>query len=337
MVGNRRGATVRKRIAIIGAGISGLTLAQRLKDDAEVTVYEEERSVGGRMGTRRAIPFCFDHGTQFFTARTRVFQTFLKPYIESNTIAEWTGKVINLEIGEKATKRLWFEPHLVACPNMNSLSKKLSEGLDVRFASEVAPLSNKHLDKWILRNTEGNTLGEYDWLISTAPPSQTITLFRIALPQDSALHAARMQGCYSLMIGFDKPWDKQWIAAKVRKNPIKWISLNSTKPGRDKAVTAIVAHSRSNWTDVHIDDDVPSVQNFLLTQFESVTGIDWRRADHVSTYRWRHAIVEATEKSGFYLDTMQKIAATSDWASTSRIEEVWMNAMKLADEIRATV
>lgn len=113
------------RIAIIGAGISGLVLAQQLAAHAEVIVFEKARGVGGRMSTRYAAPFYFDHGAQCFTARSHEFQSFLKPYMDEGIVSEWHGKVINLEIGKKQTKRLWFEPHLVASPNMNSLCKAL--------------------------------------------------------------------------------------------------------------------------------------------------------------------------------------------------------------------
>lgn len=326
---------MKKHIAIIGAGISGLTLAHQLKAYADVVIYEKARGVGGRMSTRYADPFYFDHGTQCFTARTKEFQTFLKPYMEYGIITQWNGKVINLEIGKKTTKRMWFEPHLAASPNMNSLCKKLAEGLDIKLSTEVAPLTQKHSDKWILHNKNGDMLGEYDWVISTAPPAQTTTLFHIFLPDDSSLHTARMQGCYALMIGFNKPWDKQWIAAKVRDNPIKWISVNSTKIGRNQDVTAIVAHSRNNWADEHIDDDMQEAQKFLVQQFEAATTISCDTANYISLHRWKYAIVEETEKSGFYLDENMGIAATSDWASTSRIEEVWQNAMRLAQHLKA--
>jgi len=324
---------MKKRIAIIGAGISGLTLAQNLKSHGDVVVYEKARGVGGRMSTRYADPFYFDHGTQYFTARTDQFQAFLKPYFEDGTITEWSGKVINLEIGKKTTKRIWFEPHLLATPNMNSLCKKLAQGLDIRLTVEIAPLSQKQGAVWVLQDKQGNMLGEYDWVISTAPPAQTLNLFQTVLPDDTALHTARMQGCYTLMIGFSKPWDKQWIAAKVRDNPIKWISINSSKPGRNKAVTAIVAHSCNNWADEHIDDDMQEAQKFLVAQFEAVTGISTTNADYISAHRWKYAIVEEAESSGFYFDPSQCVAATSDWASTSRIEEIWISAVDLANNI----
>ncbi len=44
-------------IAIIGAGLSGLTAANILKDYSNITLFEKSRGVSGRMSTRRAEPF----------------------------------------------------------------------------------------------------------------------------------------------------------------------------------------------------------------------------------------------------------------------------------------
>lgn len=59
---------MKQKIAIIGAGLSGVLLGQSLSPMADVTIFEKSRGVGGRMCTRYADPFYFDHGTQFFTA-----------------------------------------------------------------------------------------------------------------------------------------------------------------------------------------------------------------------------------------------------------------------------
>ncbi|GEM_PF-694456 len=56
-----------KRIAVVGAGISGLTCAYELqKAGNDVTVFESSDRVGGRMGTRMKDGFYFDTGTNFF-------------------------------------------------------------------------------------------------------------------------------------------------------------------------------------------------------------------------------------------------------------------------------
>jgi len=318
-----------RRIAIIGAGISGLVLARSLRDVAEVVVFEKARGVGGRMSTRYADPFYFDHGTQFFTARTSAFQAFLAPYIAQGVVAEWRGKVINLEIGRKISKRLWFEPHWVASPNMNNLCKALADGLDVHPNTEVAPLTEKTARGWPLASKQGVDLGCFDWVISTAPPTQTMTLFHRHLDAETPLAKAVLQGCYTLMVGFNKPWEKAWIAAKVKDNPLNWISINSSKPGRNDATTCMVAHTDNAWAEAHINDDMGEAQAFLVQQFEAVTGMDCSKADYLSMHRWRYANVEQSEASGPYCDVAKQLASVSDWCSQSRIEEVWLNCQAL--------
>ena len=55
-------------VAVVGAGISGLTRARTLADyGLPVTVFEKSRGVGGRMATRRSDNGAvFDHGCAVF-------------------------------------------------------------------------------------------------------------------------------------------------------------------------------------------------------------------------------------------------------------------------------
>ena len=322
------------RIAILGAGISGLTLAQALKDHADVVVYEKARGVGGRMSTRYADPFHFDHGTQFFTARTAEFQAFLAPYMARGTVQQWTGKLIGLEAGATPWKREWFEPHYVASPNMNSLCKAMAEGVTLALSTEVAPLGERTAEGWALHDANGQLLGVYDWVISTAPPVQTHRLFSRS---DIAPQKARLLGCYALMLGFDRPWQEPWIVAKLRAGPLGWIAVNSTKPGRNAAVTALVAHASNDWSEAHIDADVDVAQQQLLQHFTEATGIATAEAAYVSTHRWRYALLEEATRPGYYLDMASQCAATGDWASDSRIEDAWAEAMKLATRLHALI
>ena len=322
---------MKPRIAIIGAGLSGLTVANGLTGFADITLFEKSRGVGGRMSTRYADPFYFDHGTQFFTARSKAFKQFLKPYIESGLVAPWQGKVITLEANKKVTDRLWFEPHYVACPSMNSLCKKLSEGLQITLQTEVAPLADKINNQWHLKNASGEALGIFDVVISTAPPTQTIRLFDKHLPDDCPIKSANMLGCYTMMLGFKKPWDKSWMAAKVHNSPIEWIAINSTKPGRDAAMTSMTVHTNNAWAQQHIDDDIAVTEALLKQELSHLMDIDVYAADYFALHRWRYALLEEKEKNDPYWDAQLGLASVGDWCTASRIEDVWLSARELAD------
>ena len=61
-------------IVIIGSGIAGLAAGQLLqKAGHNPLILDKGRRVGGRMSTRRAGEFLFNHGAQFVTARSVAF------------------------------------------------------------------------------------------------------------------------------------------------------------------------------------------------------------------------------------------------------------------------
>ena len=177
-------------------------------------------------------------------------------------------------------------------------------------------------------------LGEYDWVISTAPPAQTAALFATALPADAPIHRVRMQGCYALMLGFKQRWAQPWIAAEIENSPIQWVAINSTKPGRNADVTCIVAHSRHDWADAHMDDAMAHAQAFLLQHVEAITGLRGDTAEYLSTHRWKYALHEATSPPAPYIDTQHRLAASGDWCAASRIEDVWTQAMRVAKTLQ---
>jgi len=175
----------KKNIAIIGAGLSGLSLADELKPHANITIFEKSRGVGGRMSTRYTDDFQFDHGAQYFTARSKSFKNFLKPFIAQNIVQEWTPKVVTLEVGQKPYKRDWFEPHYTASPKMNMLCKALAKKHDVRIKTQIEKLSQTH-EGYRLIDKNGVQHGPFDWVISTAPAPQTSELF----PQEFSQYKA---------------------------------------------------------------------------------------------------------------------------------------------------
>lgn len=86
---------MKKKIAVIGSGLSGITVASLIKKKNNVEIFEKSRDVGGRMSTRKEPPFTFDHGAQFFKIKTNEFQNFVSELITEKIIGLGT---LNLHI-----------------------------------------------------------------------------------------------------------------------------------------------------------------------------------------------------------------------------------------------
>ena len=80
------------RIAVIAAGLSGLTAARTLQDQGHrVAVFEKSRGPGGRAATRLINELQFDHGAQYFIARDPAFQRAAAAWRERGLVTTWNG------------------------------------------------------------------------------------------------------------------------------------------------------------------------------------------------------------------------------------------------------
>ena len=324
-------------VAVIGAGLSGLVIAQRLKDVAEVTLYEKSRGSGGRIATRRAGDFEFDHGAQFFTARTRAFREFLRPLIAEGVVADWRAEFAELDRNGVRAQRPWSAryPHFVGTPSMNRVGKHLAEGLDVQLETQVERLT-RHGGSWVLFDGRDNELGDFDWVVLTAPAPQTGAL-ATDIPALTELCGARaMRGCFALMLGFSAPLQLPWQAAMVRDADISWISVNSSKPGRKPPFTLVV-HATNAWADAHMEDGIDEVLEHLLGEASAVTGENLDAATHRQVHRWRYANIDKQSGPACFIDADARLAACGDWFVRGRIESAFTSASNLAERMLDTL
>jgi len=314
------------KIAIIGAGLSGLTLANRLSVGHDVVVFEKARGPGGRMSTRRAAPYAFDHGAQYFTAKSERFQSFLGDLKNRGLVATWPKDIV-LTNGARVSDK----PKYVAKPGMSAICKHLAQPVLVRTQAQIETLTQL-TDGWRLTAKDGAQHGPFDWVVSTAPAEQSATLLPEKFSGQKALRDVDMHGCFALMLGFEKPLDVKWSALKSGAAPIGWIAVNSDKPGRP-APYALLIQSDNAWAEAHLEDDPTQVTAVLLAAGSELAGVELSAATHRVLHRWRYASTPKPAGVPFLLDHNLQLAACGDWCPGSKVEAAFLSASALADEI----
>ena len=327
-----------KRVAVIGAGLSGLTLARELQSSAEVVVFEKSRGFGGRMATRTRGDYRFDHGAQYFTCRSHEFDAFLQPLIEQGVVARWDARFVELDRHRTAQQRNWSaeHPHYVAVPGMNALGKTLAADLDVRLETRVAAIQStaQRADtRWHLSGDDGESLGSFDWVISGIPAAQTNALLPAVFSHHELIANRQMLGCYTLMLGFEGSLPLPWDAALVRDADISWISVDNSKPGRGSSNTLVV-HSTNEWAEARMDQDRQTVTEHLLDELSSVLGAKLPQAGHIELHSWRYANIGSQQGDKALIDAPNRLAAIGDWCIKGRVESAFLSAIQAARELQ---
>jgi len=317
------------KIAVIGAGIAGVSLAKSLGalPDYQVELFDKGRGLGGRMSVRHTGAYSFDHGAQFFTARTTGFQAFLQTYQSAGLVEAWWPDIVTLAEAESAGKRAWLEPHYVALPNMSGLCKAIAEDLDVTLNTEVDSIEQSD-GRWWLK-AAGECLGAFDWVVSTAPPEQTRRLFPNTTGQ--AMDVVRFDPCYALLLGCPGSLPA-WDVAVVENSPVSWLAFNDRKPGRDSQPSLLV-HADGAWSQAHDDTDREQVKQLLVDAVSRIVDI---KPDTVGLHRWRYARVSTPLGQDFWVDEAAQLAACGDWCLGSRVEDAFTSASRLAQWFGST-
>lgn len=316
------------KIAIIGAGIAGLTAARQLAADHDVVVFDKSRGIGGRMSTRYAGEYEFDHGAQYFTVADANFKEMIGS--AGDSASRWESRGFYIKTGELTADT--GRPRWVGAPRMNQLPKTMAKGLDIRLGSRVSHIAGR-AGELTLRFEDGLVDGPFDRVICTAPAPQAIDL----LPKKSLLQPiladVKMHACFALMVGWSEPFDPGWDSLRVGNLPISWMALNSSKPGRENSLSTLVAHASPDWSDEHADADRDWVRDTLLTIISALCGRQLEQAQHIALHRWLYAYANEGVGQDCLIDPALGVVLAGDWCVGGRVEGAFISGRAAAQSV----
>lgn len=324
-------------IAIIGAGLAGLTCARELQEQGHsVVVYERNDEAGGRMATRETELGGFDHGAQYFTVSDDRFRKTVAAWQKAGWVAPWEGRLVHLDNG-KAKPAGRGAKRFVALPGMRALAAQLAQGLDLRTGQQVRRIERHH-GKWLLA-VRADTVaidasaGPFDTVIVATPADHALPLLQRVPEFVRQAEQARLLPCWALMLGFQNSLQRDYDGAWVNSSRLAWISRDSSKPQR-RPGEHWVAHAPATWSIEHLDDDPERVKEKLLKAFHDATGTQVQPV-YAQVHCWRFAQVATPIDGECLWDPALRIGACGDWFAAGldgagRIENAFLSANALA-------
>ena len=321
-------------VAIIGAGISGLSCATRLKAlGYQVKIYEKSRGVSGRMSTRSTADWNADHGAQYFTARDPLFINELKQWIKDDVAAIWEPRLQVFKAGQwqdSASK----ENRYVGNPAMNTPGQYLAKNLVVKLNQTIHHIAYDQ-GKWLLHSQEHGAIQEqFDWLVLALPAPQALVITQsIDRPIEEVVKRANMQACWTVMATLTEKTNMPFDAAFINSEIISWLSRNNSKPNRAGMETWTI-HANPLWSQVWVERDKDEAAKEILDCAKRL-GLNCDAAK-ISIHRWRYASGHAAPISGFRLCEDLKLGYCGDWLNGGRVEGAWLSGHHLASQIQKT-
>lgn len=307
------------RIAIVGAGMAGLSCADGLTQIGhDVTLLDKGRGPGGRMSTRRSdTPLgevCFDHGAQYFTARDPGFRRQVDAWAAQGVVASWPLPAPDAWIG---------------VPGMNAVIKAMADGRDVHWGVHVDRMERQG-GGWVL-HAGGAAFAGFDAVVLAIPAEQAVpflSLHDFTMAREAML--ARSQPCWTAMFTFAQP-----LAGgrdMVRDTGfLGWAARSNAKPGRS-GPEGWVVQARPEWSAANIERPADEIAALLLAELAAALNARLPAPVTASAHRWRYAMCAGLGLGALW-NPQSGLGVCGDWLLGPRIECAWLSGQDLARRI----
>ncbi|MFZ5723159.1 MAG: NAD(P)/FAD-dependent oxidoreductase [Pseudomonadota bacterium] len=324
------------RVAVIGAGIAGLSCASRLAEAGfRVDVFEKSRGTGGRLNTRRDHGTAFDLGAQYFTVRDPRFAAAVDAWAQAGAAARWDFSPWIIDAQGKVLPSPDNTERWVGAPTMTALTQQLA-GRNVVLCTQttIDAVERRH-GLWTLYAGEALSFEGFHALVVAVPAPQALRFVQASPALAAAARAAVLEPCWSVAIGFEQPTGLLMEGAFARGQPVSWLARNSGKPGRAGSPEVWVLHAAPAWSEEHLEAPPEAVARHLLRWFQTAFRLEDREAAWLHAHRWRFARTAHRVAEGHPFDERLQLGLCGDWCGGGRVEGAWLSGRGLADVLTA--
>jgi predicted NAD/FAD-dependent oxidoreductase len=343
-------------VAVIGAGIAGLTVTAELAAlGHNIFLFDKSRSVGGRCATRSSAVGTFDHGAPGFSATTAAFRAQVAAWQH----AGWVCAGSEGEAGATDEAPQHSTPSSIyGVPSMNALARQLEAQLPARVTlhtgsqvTAIDPVSEG--EGWQLRLSDDGIAraARFDAVVVAVPAEQAALLLAPDAAQAEAMRHARSNPCWTVMAAWARPLPGV-LETSLRSDAHRVLLMarrDDVRQGRTHdagSANRWVLHATPQWTVEHLDAPAETVIAELLRAFARLLGTDLEAPLHAVAHRWRYAQVRAPRSEPFGWHPALRLGSCGDaWhahgdpgsTSPDGIERAWLSGRALAQQMHQTL
>lgn len=332
-------------IAIVGAGMAGLTCAQRIHQAGHrVVVVEKSRGLGGRMATRRLHGTHADHGVCYLKPKDSSFKALLEDLVGRGTLRTWPETIHELDSQGELRVPTERSPRYASPTGISAIARAISTDLNIRLNQRVISIEATK-NGWRLRCEETAIAQAPDitakLLVMAIPAPQAVMLLEGLELDDRYLKALRsVEFAPSISAIALYPQDRQSDAEALPfqgitcplDSDLSWIGFDSSKQQHPVQPVFVIQSSAAFAHQFFEAHDLEAVGKQLLIQAAQVT-VPWLTEPEVlQVHRWRYAF-PVTPLAQPYLaaQTDSPLVCTGDWCGGNRVESAFRSGVATAE------
>ncbi|MFB2894715.1 NAD(P)/FAD-dependent oxidoreductase [Aerosakkonemataceae cyanobacterium BLCC-F50] len=328
-------------VAIIGAGVAGLTVGQQLRQAGyEVVVVEKSRGVGGRVATRRLHDTRADHGLRYLEEKGEFLQGLVKILCDRQILQLWTDTIYQFSPDSQITSNCYVAPE-----GMSAVAKFLAKGLEIWLNHRVESISLINQDCWQLNFAAINDELPESLLakavVVAIPAPQALMLLEPLVSQEvlGKLRAIDFAPCITVMAGYSSSFqvDRPEKAILFSQNDdLAWIGLDSSKRLNSEAPVFVI-QSSAKFAQLYLDaqDLQPAARELLASAAKSF--IPWLDTpEFFQVHRWRYAF-PSRPLGEMFLDaqTSLPLVCCGDWCGGNLVESALQSGLSTSEKINS--
>lgn len=288
------------RLAIIGAGVSGLAAAFELSTtEAEVVVFEKSKGLSGRAASRTREGCRYDHGANYFKVDGNGVARLLFEDLPTDDLCRIVGDIHVFDGGgvvspgdpaQNATAKWSYRGGISA---VGKLLVETAE-IDVRHERRIVAVAGGEKE-WLLRDEFGGETGPFDAVLLTPPAPQAAALLgdESAPELAEALGAVEYHSQFSVLLNLPGtialPGEAYALINCDRTHEIAWISLENRKAGHvPSGQTLLIVQMSPDWSAAHFDDPQGNIIERAWSAADALVG-GLPRPRWADAQRWKFA------------------------------------------------
>jgi len=292
-------------VAVIGAGMAGLSCAQRLRQAGySVAVVEKSRGAGGRVATRRVQGTRADHGARYLEPQGDAVHGLIEALVDRDILKLWTDSVCEFKQGKLSAIP---SSCYVAPAGMNAIGKYLAEDLEIWFGRRVQAISTTDNQMWHLSlevtydnlQTPQELIAKAVVVAIPAPQALMFLNSESVFKRDflDKLRSVDYDPCITVMAGYSATkqpdlsnLNPQWKSVSFPDNSdLAWVGWDSSKR-LDPQQPVFVVHSSAIFAERYLEAaDLETVGQELLSRASEYL-IPWlKEPEWLQVHRWRYA------------------------------------------------